>query len=72
MDPALVGRERYAGQAQPQAQGYPNPTVPMPPAPQAQYSNMAPLGFQAIYSACRKLYPDQPNPLQVTAVVKYW
>lgn len=29
-------------------------------------------GLQAIYSACRRIYPDQPNPLQVTAVVKFW
>lgn len=29
-------------------------------------------GLQAIYSSCRKIYPDQPNPLQVTAVVKFW
>ena len=33
---------------------------------------MTPPGLQAIYNACRRLYPDQPNPLQVTAVVKYW
>ncbi|KAK2148100.1 hypothetical protein LSH36_516g01015 [Paralvinella palmiformis] len=31
-----------------------------------------PVGIQAIYNACRRLYPDQPNPLQVTAVLKYW
>ncbi|GLH08101.1 Suppressor of fused homolog [Gryllus bimaculatus] len=31
-----------------------------------------PLGLEALYSLCRRLYPDQPNPLQVTAVVKYW
>lgn len=35
--------------------------VPQPPA-----------GLQALYSRCRELYPDQPNPLQVTAIVKYW
>ncbi|KAK3611658.1 hypothetical protein CHS0354_012028 [Potamilus streckersoni] len=40
---------------------YPNYSVPMTPP-----------GLEAIYSACRKLYPDQPNPLQVTALVKYW
>ncbi|XP_074641667.1 suppressor of fused homolog [Tubulanus polymorphus] len=33
---------------------------------------VTPPGFEAIYSACRQLYPDQPNPLQVTALVKYW
>ncbi|XP_050397682.1 suppressor of fused homolog [Patella vulgata] len=31
-----------------------------------------PPGLEAIYSACRRLYPSQPNPLQVTALVKYW
>ncbi|KAK3698679.1 hypothetical protein RRG08_046181 [Elysia crispata] len=33
---------------------------------------VTPPGLDAIYSACRRLYPDQPNPLQVTALVKYW
>lgn len=31
-----------------------------------------PPGLHAIYTECRRIYPDQPNPLQVTAVVKYW
>ncbi|KAJ8418100.1 hypothetical protein AAFF_G00138090 [Aldrovandia affinis] len=31
-----------------------------------------PPGLQAIYAECRRLYPEQPNPLQVTAIVKYW
>ncbi|XP_064600210.1 suppressor of fused homolog [Liolophura sinensis] len=33
---------------------------------------ITPPGLESIYSACRRLYPDQPNPLQVTALVKYW
>ncbi|XP_038070508.1 suppressor of fused homolog [Patiria miniata] len=33
---------------------------------------MVPVGLEAVYSACRNLYPHQPNPLQVTAVVKFW
>ena len=33
---------------------------------------VTPPGLEAIYSACRKLYTEQPNPLQVTALVKYW
>jgi len=33
---------------------------------------VTPPGLEAIYAACRKLYPAQPNPLQVTALVKYW
>lgn len=39
----------------------PPATVPSPP-----------LGLEALYSTCLKLYPNQPNPLQVTAVLKYW
>lgn len=31
-----------------------------------------PVGLEALFNACRQLYPDQPNPLQVTALVKYW
>ena len=31
-----------------------------------------PVGLDAVYAACKKIYPEQPNPLQVTALVKYW
>lgn len=31
-----------------------------------------PPGLQGIYSILRRIYPDQPNPLQVTALIKYW
>lgn len=41
--------------------------IPMP-AP----SVPTPRGLEAIYSTLRQIYPDQPNPLQVTALVKYW
>lgn len=30
------------------------------------------LGLQAIYRTCFRLYPDQPSPLQVTALRKFW
>ncbi|XP_077292516.1 suppressor of fused domain protein [Arctopsyche grandis] len=30
------------------------------------------LGLQALFAACTNIYPDQPNPLQVTARLKYW
>ncbi|CAA9997438.1 unnamed protein product [Nesidiocoris tenuis] len=33
---------------------------------------VSPPGLEALYMASRKVYPDQPNPLQVAAVVKYW
>lgn len=39
------------------------PTSILPPSPP---------GLEALYLACRRIYPDQPNPLQVAAVVKYW
>lgn len=29
-------------------------------------------GLEAIDRACMEVYPDQPNPLQATAVVKFW
>ncbi|XP_069936632.1 suppressor of fused homolog isoform X2 [Cherax quadricarinatus] len=29
-----------------------------------------PAGLEALYARCRSIYPDQPNPLQVTALVK--
>lgn len=31
-----------------------------------------PPGLEALYSACLQIYSDQPNPLQVAAVLKYW
>lgn len=30
------------------------------------------LGLDALHSLCKEIYPDQSNPLTVTAVVKYW
>ncbi|CAH1389820.1 unnamed protein product [Nezara viridula] len=33
---------------------------------------VSPAGLEALYVACREIYPDQPNPLQVAAVIKYW
>ena len=29
-------------------------------------------GIEAIDRACLLLYPDQPNPIQAEAVVKFW
>lgn len=31
-----------------------------------------PAGLESLYSLCRRIYPDQINPLQVTALLKYW
>ncbi|XP_065564796.1 suppressor of fused homolog [Artemia franciscana] len=33
---------------------------------------MIPLGLEALYKTCSNLYSSQQNPLQVTAVVKFW
>jgi len=38
----------------------------------ASMSVTSPPGLQAIYVECSRVYPDQRNPLQVAAVVKYW
>ncbi|XP_078499782.1 suppressor of fused homolog isoform X2 [Lissotriton helveticus] len=40
--------------------------------PSLPFNPLVPPGLQAIYGECRRLYPEQPNPLQVTAIVKYW
>lgn len=40
------------------------PTIQSKPTP--------PAGLQSIINECLKIYPDQPNPLQVTTVIKYW
>ncbi|KAK2098910.1 hypothetical protein P7K49_024361 [Saguinus oedipus] len=52
----------------------PGPTAPPAPGPTAPpaFASLFPPGLHAIYGECRRLYPDQPNPLQVTAIVKYW
>lgn len=54
--------------------GAPGPAVPPAPGPTAPpaFASLFPPGLHAIYGECRRLYPDQPNPLQVTAIVKYW
>uniref|UniRef100_H0VIE9 SUFU negative regulator of hedgehog signaling n=1 Tax=Cavia porcellus TaxID=10141 RepID=H0VIE9_CAVPO len=54
--------------------GAPGPTAPPAPGPAAPpaFASLFPPGLHAIYGECRRLYPDQPNPLQVTAIVKYW
>lgn len=35
-------------------------------------SSSPPAGMQTIINECMKMYPDQPNPLQVTTRLKYW
>ncbi|XP_071895841.1 suppressor of fused homolog isoform X2 [Anas platyrhynchos] len=36
------------------------------------FPSLFPPGLHGIYGECRRLYPEQPNPLQVTAILKYW
>ncbi|XP_050420297.1 suppressor of fused homolog [Adelges cooleyi] len=36
----------------------------LPPSP--------PAGLASLYMLCKRIYPDQCNPLQATTVVKYW
>ena len=31
-----------------------------------------PAALKILFNECRRLYPSQPNPLQVTTLVKYW
>ena len=46
--------------------------IPHPPSSLKTMVPNPPPGLGAIYQACRNVYPDQQNPLQVTAVFKYW
>lgn len=46
----------------------PTPVEYLPPAP----VNPTFPGLQSLYNTCQQLYPNQPNPLQVTAVQKFW
>ncbi|XP_045475827.1 suppressor of fused homolog [Harmonia axyridis] len=43
-----------------------------PPPPPMNILPPTPAGLESLYSLCRKIYPDQVNPLQVTALLKYW
>ncbi|KAH0623798.1 hypothetical protein JD844_006925 [Phrynosoma platyrhinos] len=44
-----------------------------PPGPSpGPFPPLFPPGLHGIYGECRRLYPEQPNPLQVTAILKYW
>ncbi|XP_050297866.1 suppressor of fused homolog [Anthonomus grandis grandis] len=42
---------------------HPPPLNMLPPTP---------AGLESLYNLTRKIYPDQVNPLQVTALLKYW
>ncbi|KAF5295325.1 hypothetical protein FQA39_LY13190 [Lamprigera yunnana] len=44
----------------------------LPHGPPMNILPPTPAGLESLYTLCRKIYPDQPNPLQVTALLKYW
>ncbi|XP_065156532.1 suppressor of fused homolog [Atheta coriaria] len=44
----------------------------LPQGPPMNILPPTPAGLEALYTLCRKIYPDQVNPLQVTALLKYW
>lgn len=44
----------------------------LPHGPPMNMLPPTPAGLETLYALCRKIYPDQPNPLQVTALLKYW
>lgn len=41
-------------------------------APPQMAAAPVPPGLHSLYAACRQVYPNQHNPLQVAAVLKYW
>lgn len=43
-----------------------------PPGQPTQAPTTRALGLDALHNLCKEIYPDQSNPLTVTAVVKYW
>ncbi|XP_059044859.1 suppressor of fused homolog [Achroia grisella] len=58
------------------AQPCPDPEVPNnledTTKEQMAQDRLIPAGLKALCEACSKVYPDQPNPLQVTTRLKYW
>ncbi|KAI1278047.1 Suppressor of fused -like protein [Halotydeus destructor] len=50
--------------------GLPGQQAVLPP--RSPVIPVIPPGLHALYTACRAVYPDQVNPLQVAAVTKYW
>ena len=37
-----------------------------------QFRTSSAPGLELLYDVCRQVYPGQENPLQVTALLKYW
>lgn len=31
-----------------------------------------PAGLSSLYTLCKRVYPDQCNPIQATTVIKWW
>ncbi|XP_008201227.1 suppressor of fused homolog [Tribolium castaneum] len=49
-----------------------NEAAALPHGPPMNILPPTPAGLESLYTLCRKIYPDQANPLQVTALIKYW
>lgn len=49
-----------------------NEAAALPHGPPMNILPPTPAGLESLYTLCRKIYPDQVNPLQVTALLKYW
>lgn len=47
-------------------------TVPQQQQQQQQPRLQVAPGLEAVHNVCKELYPEQINPLTVTAIVKYW
>lgn len=45
---------------------------PRPLSEVSYISQTPPAGLAALYMLCKRLYPDQCNPLQATTLLKYW
>ncbi|XP_034948202.1 suppressor of fused homolog [Chelonus insularis] len=44
----------------------------LPPIPSTEAPLSRALGLEALHNVCKEIYPDQSNPLTVTAIIKYW
>ncbi|CAH0599515.1 unnamed protein product [Chrysodeixis includens] len=64
----------FVASAQPTATADNNPgnSQEMDREEMGQADPLVPAGVAALCEACSRLYPDQPNPLQVTTRLKYW
>ncbi|XP_023949976.2 suppressor of fused homolog [Bicyclus anynana] len=65
----------FVAQAQPTSEVPPSTADPGSGGsgePNTETDRLMPAGLKSLYDACAKVYPAQPNPLQVTTRLKYW